>query len=241
MRLIRALTVIAAVSMDSAAQDLVFEHRRRGVGSNGVRRTKDGDELPHLVKAILEDEEEGDGVGLKDEVVVVVMNGDDEEQIVADLIDLNDNGKESSHSRHPTIVKRAKEAKETTETKRKKETSKKTRSKKSSEDASVDSDNSGVHEFVIDSTLDVCPPSYSVSVTYKAGDIIESHLNIWECQAAPYEKYCSLELDKNWDEEKKELWHGSWVLIGTCEKQVAKENSTKVRQFFGSSIIAFFI
>ena len=41
--------------------------------------------------------------------------------------------------------------------------------------------------------------------------------------------------------EKKELWHGSWVLIGTCEKQVAKENSTKVRQFFGSSIIAFFI
>jgi hypothetical protein len=245
MRFILALTVIATASMDSAAQDLVFEHRRRDVGSNGVRRTKERDELPHLGKAILE-EEDGGGEKLEEEVGVVIMNGDDEKHnIVFDLIDQNDNVGESNQSSHPTIVKWAEKAKETTtgtkETKSKKGTSKKTRTKKISEDT-LDSDHAGVHGSVIDehfSSLDFCPPGYSVSVTYKAGDTIESHSDVWECQAAPYEKYCSIELDEDWNDNEKELWRGSWVLIGTCEKLVATENPTKVRQVSIAYLLLF--
>jgi hypothetical protein len=235
MRFNLPLTVIATASMDSAAQDLVLEHRRRNIGSNGVRRIEERDELPHLVKAIVEKEGEG-GVRLKDEVGVAVVNDNNEEQIVADLIDQNNKKLESSQSSHSTIVKWDEKGKETTtgtkETKRKKESSKETRTKKK-RDNTMDIDHAGEHENKIDeqlSSLELCPPRYSISVVYKAGDTIESQSNVWECQAAPYEKYCSIELDEGWPDDEIELWHDSWIHVGTCEKLVATNHPTKVRQ-----------
>ena len=83
-----------------------------------------------------------------------------------------------------------------------------------------------------------CPPHYSTSATYKAGDTIESKSNVWECQADPYEEYCSIvELDEGWNDEIKQLWRDSWVHVGACEKLVVTNQPTKVRQVLNRTMM----
>lgn len=87
-------------------------------------------------------------------------------------------------------------------------------------------------------TVPSCPPHYSTSATYKAGDTIESKSNVWECQADPYEEYCSIvELDEGWNDEIKQLWRDSWVHVGACEKLVVTNQPTKVRQVLNRTMM----
>ncbi len=86
-------------------------------------------------------------------------------------------------------------------------------------------------ESLTSQTVPSCPPHYSTSATYKAGDTIESKLNVWECQADPYEEYCNIvELNESWNDEIKQLWRDSWVHVGACEKLIVTNQPTEVRQ-----------
>jgi hypothetical protein len=53
-------------------------------------------------------------------------------------------------------------------------------------------------------TVPPCPPHYNMSAIYKAGDRIETEVNIWKCRHTPYKKYCSIaEMKESWSDEKK--------------------------------------
>jgi hypothetical protein len=303
MRCILPLTVIATAAMASSVQDSVFAYRSRAEGVDtlryidlkGLRRTAETDAIADLVKAVFEEESEG-GLGLEDEVVLVLVNDDEEEKIVADMIKQKDD-EESSQPSPSTVVKsviKAKEEKKSTKEKRAKESSKKESSKKESSKKTspkeeskntMDRGNTGVGGKESDAeipsldlpqtelkgnepkpelapatlpsrrptqfqsiepttkslapqTVPLCPPHYSSSATYKAGDTIESKSNVWECQADPYEEYCSIvELNEGWNDEIKQLWRDSWVHVGACEKLVVTNQPTKVRQVHNSTIL----
>jgi hypothetical protein len=228
MRCILPLSVIATTALASAAQDSVFPYRSRAEGVDtlryvdlkGGRKTADKNEMADLIKAVFGEEDES-GLGLEEKVVVVVVNDDEEEKIVADLIKQKDMREASQLSPLTVVesVKKTKEKKKSTKETHKQESSKKESSKEESQ------------------TVPSCPPHYSTSGTYKAGDTIESKSNVWECQADPYEEYCSIvELNEGWNDEIKQLWLDSWVHVGACEKLVVTNQPTKVRQGLNRTI-----
>ncbi|KAL9189163.1 hypothetical protein ACHAXT_011653 [Thalassiosira profunda] len=62
-----------------------------------------------------------------------------------------------------------------------------------------------------------CPPYYSTSSSYVAGDTIEVESNVFECRPPPYEAYCSIaQLDEGWDGIEKSLWDNAWTHVNAC-------------------------
>ncbi|KAL3785760.1 hypothetical protein ACHAW5_003602 [Stephanodiscus triporus] len=288
MRCILPLTVITMVAWASAAEDSVLAHsslaegidKLRYVGFKGVRRTSKKDEIADVVETVLEEE------GVEDEVIIIVpMNDDGEEQIVAEIGEQKDE-MESSQSSPSTYVKWAEKPKETmvstndsntkesstkelsTKASSKKDSSKKEPRKKTSTKEKrknpKDRDKADVEatlptqfpsvepklestsatlptrhstlfpsidpktESLPQQTVPFCPPHYNTSATYKAGDAIESESIIWECQAAPYEEYCSIvEMNESWNNDTKALWRDAWVHVGACNKLVVSNQPTE--------------
>ena len=71
-------------------------------------------------------------------------------------------------------------------------------------------------------TIAICPDEFDPerAEPYKAGDLVEVELNIFECQGGDFEKFCSIaELDKETKKENKDakrLWKEAWKYVSPC-------------------------
>eukprot|EP00571_Detonula_confervacea_P007829 CAMPEP_0172328700 /NCGR_PEP_ID=MMETSP1058-20130122/60488_1 /TAXON_ID=83371 /ORGANISM="Detonula confervacea, Strain CCMP 353" /LENGTH=626 /DNA_ID=CAMNT_0013045827 /DNA_START=66 /DNA_END=1947 /DNA_ORIENTATION=+ len=75
-----------------------------------------------------------------------------------------------------------------------------------------------------------CPPHYTTSTTYTAGDTIEDGLHIYQCQSPPYEEYCNIaELVETWNDNEKALWGDAWLHVSACEKLMVEDDMMDVR------------